>query len=276
MGSSQPAPRVGNLSRRRCDTVPDTMGSSQPTPPVGNRNRGRRDAILVNIGSGSGMQQNETGSSHCARPNSRLSGRNSSLPPIVGVLQGKPSKRQQSTTIQTTAYTQSETKLDGQGHLEAVPQSDDSIDEYQASYQGDKTEPDTEHDIEEHTSADSTQSGCRRQCQAAERQGSPRSRTVRIPTTSRSQRAALVRQEPPDRVAITRGRAFMQAIFLSSSVGLYLSSLPLSSDTASSIGGSNPPLGDPKIPVPRRVPRGSNSRGNIVTGVEGEIVGGGK
>ena len=276
MGSSQPAPRVGNLSRRRRDAVPDTMGSSQPTAPVGNLNGRRRDVVRANMGSGSGTQQNESGSSHSAPPNSRLSSRNSSPPPIGGVLRGRPSKRPRRGTIQTTAYTEPETEPDGQGHIEAVPLSDDSSDEYQASYQGDETEPDTEPDIEELDSADGTPSGRRRESQAAERQGNNRPRTVRISTTSGSQEAALVRRTPAARVTITPGRAFTPPMFPSSSAGLYSSSLALPSDTASGIRSSSPPLGDPSTPLPGRVPRGINSRRNTATGVEGEIVGVGK
>ena len=57
-----------------------------------------------------------------------------------------------------TAYTKPEREPDGQVDIEAVPLSDDSSDEYQASYQGDETELDSEPDIEEHDSADWTPS----------------------------------------------------------------------------------------------------------------------
>ena len=102
---------------------------------------------------------------------------------------------------------------DGQGHIEAIPLSDNSSDEYQASYQGDETEQDTEPDIEELDSADSTSSGRRPESQAAQRQGNNRLQTVRIPTTSGSQEAALVRRTPAARVIITPGRAFTPPMF---------------------------------------------------------------
>ena len=271
---SQPTPRVGNQSGRRRDVIPDITGSREPAPRVGNLNGRRRDVVRANMGSGSGTQQNEPGSSHSAPRNSRLSSRNSSPPPIGGVPRGRPSKRPRRSTIQTTEDTEPETEPDGQRHIEAVPLSDDSSDEYQASCQGDETEPHTEPDIEELDSADGTPSGRRRESQAAERQGSNRLLTVRISTTSGSQEAALVRRTPVGRVRITPGRAFTPPpMFPSSSVGLYSSSLALPSDTASGIRSSSPPLGDPSTPLPGRVPRGINSRRNTVTGIEGEIVG---
>ena len=115
------------------------------------------------MGSGSGTQKNEPGSSHSAPLNSRLSSWNSSPLLIGGVSQGRPSKRLWRSTIQTTEDTEPETEPDGQGHIEAVPLSDDSSNKYQASCQGDETEPDTEPDIEELNSADSTLSGRRRE-----------------------------------------------------------------------------------------------------------------
>ena len=130
MGSSQPAPRVGNLSRRRRDAVPNTIGSSQPTPPVGNLKGRRRDIVRVNMGSGSGMHKNESGSSHSAPPNSQLSSWNSSPPPIGGVLRERLSKRPRMGTIQMTAYTEPETEPDGLGDIEAVHLSHDCSDEY--------------------------------------------------------------------------------------------------------------------------------------------------
>jgi len=63
--SSQPTPRVGNLNRHRRKVVPDTMASSQPAPRVGNLNMNgrRRDVVPNPIGSGLGMQGDESGSS---------------------------------------------------------------------------------------------------------------------------------------------------------------------------------------------------------------------
>ncbi len=47
-GSSQPTSRVGNLSKRRHNAVLDTMGSSQPTPGAGNLNRRTHDVVRAN------------------------------------------------------------------------------------------------------------------------------------------------------------------------------------------------------------------------------------
>ena len=227
--------------------------------------------------SGSGIQQNEPGSSHRAPRNSRLSSQNSSPPPIGGVSRRRPSKRPRRSTIQTIEDSEPETEPDGQGHIEAVPLSDDSSDEYQVSCQGDETILDTEPDIEELDSADGTPSGQRRESQVAERQGSNRLRTVQISTTSGSQEAALLRRTPVGCVRITPGRAFTPPpMFPLSIVGLYSSSLALASDTASGIRSFTPPLVDPSTPLPGRVPRGIYSRRNTVTGIEGEIVGVGK
>ena len=160
------------------------------------------------MGSGSGTPQNEPSSSHSAPRNSRLSSRNFSPLLFECVPRGRPSKRPRRSTIQTTEDSEPETDPDGQGHIEAVPLSDDTSDEYQVSCHGDETEPDTEPDIVELDSADGTPSGRRRESQAAERQGSNHLRTIRISTTSRSQKAALVRRTPVGCERITPGRAF--------------------------------------------------------------------
>ena len=65
MGSSQPTPRVDNLNGRRRNVVPDTMAFSQTAPRVGNlkMNGRRHDVVPDPIGSGLGMQADESGSS---------------------------------------------------------------------------------------------------------------------------------------------------------------------------------------------------------------------
>jgi len=127
MGSSQPTPRVGNLSGRRRDIIPDSMGSNQPTSRGGNMNGRRRDVVPADRVSRSVTQQTESGNSNSAES----SGRNSSPPPIARGLLARPAKRVQSSTIQTTAYTEPEIEADGQGHMEPVCLSDDSSDVYQ-------------------------------------------------------------------------------------------------------------------------------------------------
>jgi len=85
-------------------------------------------------------QQSESGSFNSAE----LSARNSSPQPIARGLLARPAKRLQSSTIQTTAYTEPEMEADGEGHMEPVSHSDNSSNEYQMSHLGDEPEPDTE------------------------------------------------------------------------------------------------------------------------------------
>jgi len=132
MGSSQPSPRVGNLNGRRRNVVPDTMASSQPAPRVGNLNMNgrRRDVVPDPIGSGSGMQADESGSSQTLLTHQPSRRSQSPGPGEPGVLAG-PSKRPRRMTIQTGANIEPEAEPDGQGHLQTVHLSDDSSDEYQ-------------------------------------------------------------------------------------------------------------------------------------------------
>jgi len=115
-GSSQPIPQVGNLSRRRHDILSDTVGSSQSTPQVGNLNGRRCEVGRVNRGTRSGTRQDECGSSNSTLPNSQLSSRNSSPPPI-GSIRERRSKPPRQSTIQTTDNTKPEKEPDGQRHI---------------------------------------------------------------------------------------------------------------------------------------------------------------
>ena len=47
---NQPAPRVGDLARRRRNVVPDSMGSSQSTHRVGNQKGRRREVVPDSMG----------------------------------------------------------------------------------------------------------------------------------------------------------------------------------------------------------------------------------
>jgi len=101
---------------------------------------GRRpDVVPADTLSRSVTQQTESGGSTRAES----SGRNSSSPPIARWLLARPAKPLQSSTIQTTAYTEPEMEADAQGHREPFRLGDDSSDEYQMSHPGDETEPDT-------------------------------------------------------------------------------------------------------------------------------------
>jgi len=88
-------------------------------------------------------------------------------PPIGELLRGQPTNRPRRSIILTTHYTEHETKPDAQGHREAISLNGDSRNEYQASCQGKKSEPDTEPDREELDRADCTPSGLHRESQAA-------------------------------------------------------------------------------------------------------------
>jgi len=149
MGSSQPTPRLGNLNGHRRDVVPDTMASSQPTPRVGNlnMNRRRRDVVPDPIGSGSGMQADQSGSSQTLLTHQPSRQSQSPGPGETGVL-ARPPKRPRRTTIQTRANIEPEAEPDRQGHLETVPLSDDSSDEYHNPCKADETGSETEIDVD--------------------------------------------------------------------------------------------------------------------------------
>ena len=268
MGSSQPTLRVGNLSRRRRDVIPDSMGSNQPTSQGGNMNGCRRDVVPADRLSRSVIYQTESGSSN--RPES--SGYHSSPQPIARRLLARPAKRLRSSTIQTTAYTEPENKADGQGHMEPVRLSDNSSDEYQMSYPGDETEPDTEPEGANLGSVDKTTPRHRRGPQLVETHGNHRPRPVRISTNSGSQEAAIVQRTPAACVTITPGTPLSPATFPSSRVAWYSSPLGVPSTTTSSMRSSSPP-GEQSTRGTVSVRHVINSRRNTVTGVEGEILG---
>jgi len=118
MASSQPTPRVGNLNGCRRNVVPDTMASTQLAPRVGNLNmNGRRHDIVPDpIGSGSGMQADESGSSQTLLTH-QPSRRSQSPGPGETRVLARPPKRPRRTTIQTRASIKPEAEPDGQGHL---------------------------------------------------------------------------------------------------------------------------------------------------------------
>jgi hypothetical protein len=184
---SQPAPRVGNLSRGRRDVGPDTMGLGKP------RSR---------------TQQNQ---SHDAS-----SRRGSSSPPIASQL-GRAPKRPRKGTIQTTAYTEPETETSGLANTQTVHLSDDSSDEYQISRRSDETGSDTELDGEGIDIADGAGSRRGHGSQVANRKGDNRAKTVRISTTSGSQEIGRTRRTTRDLGRIIRSRAYSPPMFPSTS-----------------------------------------------------------
>jgi len=249
MGSSQPTPRVGNLNGRRHNVIPDTMASSQPAPRVGNLNMNwrRRDVVPDRIGSGSGMQEDESGSSQTLLTHQPSRRSQSPGPGETGVLARLP-KRPRRTTIQTRANIEPEAEPDGQGHLETVHLSDDSSDEYKNPCNADETGSETEIDVDASDISEGTTSGRRHRLQASRRQGKGQRPMVRISTTSGSQEVPLVRRTPANRGRIIRGRAYSPPTFLSSGVG-YSSPLATHSGTTSGVRSSSP-VGEPGIPRP--------------------------
>jgi len=155
--------------------------------------------------------------------------------------------------------------------MEPVHLSDDSSDEYQMSYLGDETEQDTEPEGANLGSADDTIPKLRRGPQLVETHGNTRRRTVRISTNSGSQKAANEQQTPAAPMTITPSRPLSPATFPSSSVARYSSPLGVPSTTTSGIRSSSPP-GEPSTRGTVSVRHVINSRGNPVTGVDGEIL----
>lgn len=101
------------------------------------------------------------------------------------VIHGMLSEWSRKGPIGTTTYTEPGSEPNGQGYIEAVPLTDNSSNEYQGSYQGDETKPDTEGDIEALDTAVSTLLGQRRESHAALRQENNHPRTELILTASR-------------------------------------------------------------------------------------------
>ena len=111
MGSSQPTPHVGNLSRQRRHVIPNSMGSNQPTSRGGNMNGHRRDIVQPERLCRSVTQLTKSGSSNSAESSCR----NSAPPPIARLLRARPAKRLRTSTIQTTLYTEPEIEAEDKG-----------------------------------------------------------------------------------------------------------------------------------------------------------------
>ena len=129
---------------------------------------------------------------------------------------------------------------DGEAHLETVPLSDDSSDEYQNPDDLEDTDSETELDSETLDIAEYAASRWRDLPQAADN----RRTTVRISTTSGSQEVALVNRTPAAHRRVIRGRPYSPPTFSSSSVGQYSSPLGIRSAIASGVRSSRP-VGDP-------------------------------
>ena len=104
-------------------------------------------------------------------------------------------------------------EADRQGHMEPVCLSDDTRDEYQMSHPGDETEPETESEGGNLSSA--TQTTPRRRCGprlVTSHENRP-PRTMGIATNSGSQDAESVLRRPTACVTITATRALSSATF---------------------------------------------------------------
>jgi len=244
------------------------MGSNQRTSEGGNINGHRRNIVPADPLSRSVTQQTESGRSNSAES----SGSNSFLPPMARRLLTRPVERLWSSTIETTAYTEPEMEVDGQGHMEHVHLSDDSRDEYQMSHPGDESELDTESDGANVRGADEATPRCHRGPRLVETHGNYHPRTMQISTNTGSQEAAIVPQTPAAPVTITPGWPLSPATFPSSCVAQYWSPLGVPCTTTSGIRRLSPP-GESRTTRTVSVRHVINSRRNTLTGVEGEILG---
>ena len=241
---SQPTPQVSNLNGRRRDVVPSSIGSSQPTPRVGNLALRRLDVIPDSVGSRLGTQQTETGSSRATTLRSLQPSRWSPSPsPNENSEPTRPSHRPRRKTILAGEFIEPETEPDGQAHLETVRLSDDSSDEYQHPDDQEETDLGTELDSETLDIAEGAASRRRDLPQAADN----RRRTVRISTTSGSEKVALVNRTLAPHRRIIRGRPYSPPTFPSSSVEQYSFPLGIHSAPASAVRSSSP-VGDPDTP----------------------------
>jgi len=140
------------------------------------------------------------------------------------------------------------------------------------SHPGDETEPDTEPEGANLSGGDETTPRPRRGPRLVETHGNNCPRTVRISTNSGSQEAAIDPQTPAAPVTITPGRPLSPATFPSSSVARYSSPLGVPSTTTSGIRSLSP-RGEPSTRGTVSVRHVINLRQNMVTGVQGEILG---
>ena len=220
IASGQPLLRVGNLARRRCDVIPDSMGSGLRT--------------LLNA---SGSSQTRT------FPCSQTSPRSPSPSPNQNSVQSKPPKRPRRRTIQTREFIKPTKEPDGQALQETVYFSVHSSEEYQSPYN--PVETDSESDIDRETLNIAKDTASRR-CElplAANKSWM----TLRISTTSGSQEVGLINRTLAAHGRIIRGRPYSPPTFLSSGVGQYSSLLGPHGATASGVTNSGP-VGDPDTP----------------------------
>jgi len=215
------------------------MASSQPALRVGNLNINgpRHDVVPDPIGSRSGMQADESGSSQTLLTHQPWRRSQSRGQGETGVLARLP-KRPRRTTIQTRVNIEPQTEPNGQGHLETFHLSDDSSDEYQNPCNADETGSETEIGVDASDISEGTTSTRHHWSQASGRQGKGHRPMVRISTTSGSPEVPLVRRTTANRGRNIRGRAYSPPTFLSSRVG-YSSLLATHHGTISGVRSSS-------------------------------------
>ena len=262
---------------------PQGKSLSQPTSPVGNLDRRRHDTIPAQRGSGSGTQRTKSGSSHSTRTlpaksssshGKQSSGHCSSPPQTTRRPTSPPVQRARKTTLQTTAYTEPEGEPDAQQQIATVCLRDESSDEYQNSRRSDATESDTDPDAEDNdVPDDDTGSGSRHRSQTADRrQANTRVSTVRVSPTSGSKRAAQVVRTQAARPRTIQGGAYTPPAFTSSCVPPYSSQLATHSLTTSGVQSSRPPSHPNNQQHEHHIWLDTNTRRNTATGAEAAVI----
>ncbi|PUU83746.1 hypothetical protein B9Z19DRAFT_1060675 [Tuber borchii] len=235
---SQPTPGVGNLSRRRCEAVSDSVRSAR---------------------SRSETQQNQSSNSPCTLPNGQSLHLHHALLNTTGALE-RPAKRAWRRTIQSTTYADIKTEQDAQALTETVWLSDESSDEYQNSSGSDQTELDTEPDAEDMIFQKLLEQGC----VIGHKQQTDKQTIV-------SREAALVRRTPAARGRIMPDRAYTPPVLLSSSVARY--SFPLATHSATTSGvRSSSPAGESSMPHHKPIWPNTLSWRNTAKGAEVAVV----
>jgi len=148
---------------------------------------------------------------------------------------------------------------------------DNSRDENEDSGGSDQTESDTDLAAEDDDIPDATGAGQRHRSRTADKQTNNTVLTVRVSTTSGSQKAALIRRTPAARGGITPGRAYTPPVLPSSSVARYSSPLATHSATTSGFRSSSP-AGESSTPHSEDIWPGTHSRRNTARGVEAAVV----
>ena len=252
---------------------PQANSRSQPTPRVGNLSGRRRQVEndgIRSASSRSGTQQTQSGGSPSTLPNEEPSRVRPTPPRATGVLE-RPLKSPRRRTIQSTTYNDVETEPDAQPPTETVRLSDTSRDEYQNSRRSEKTESDTEPDMEDNDILEAIGAGLRNQSRTADRQTNNHISTVRVSTTSGLQEVAIVRRTAAARGHVVPGRVYTPQVLLSSSVARYLFPLATNGVTTSGERSYCPARASSTLHN-EHILLNTPSRRNTATGVEAAVI----